>query len=96
MARQLVDSMTGKWDPADYRDEFRTRLHEVIEQCMRSGKTVTPPPEEEAAEEATNVVDFMKLLKKSLESKRTRGERPAKKRKSKPAAKKTAPRRRSA
>ncbi|MBO9662890.1 Ku protein [Dokdonella sp.] len=94
MARQLVDSMAGKWDPADYQDEFRTRLHEVIEKRMRSGKTVTPPETEEAAEEATNVVDFMKLLKKSLESKRPRESRPAKKTKSKPAAKKAAPRRR--
>ncbi len=93
MARQLVDSMAGKWDPAEYRDEFRSRLHEVIDQRMRSGKTVTPPPEEEAAEEATNVVDFMKLLKKSLESKRPHGERPTKK-KARPAAKKAAPRRR--
>lgn len=94
MARQLVDSMAGQWDPSEYRDEFRARLHEVVERRMRSGKTVTPPAEEPAAEEATNVVDFMKLLRKSIESKRTRDEPVAKKKATKPAAKKAAPRRR--
>jgi DNA end-binding protein Ku len=79
MARQLIESMAGTWKPGDYRDEFRDRLHKVIEKRLKNQGLVTPP-EDEAGEvpenAATNVVDFMALLKKSLETeKRT----PAKK-----------------
>lgn len=79
MAKQLIESMSDEWKPADYRDEFRDRLRKVIEKRMKSKGLVTPPSEEEeeAPENAaTNVVDFMSLLQQSLASnKRT----PAKK-----------------
>jgi len=78
MATQLVDSMAAKWNPADYHDEFRKRLAEIIRKRIKSRGATTrvvdePEPDEEAA---TNVVDFVSLLHKSLaEKKRT----PAKK-----------------
>jgi len=86
MAEQLVESMSGKWTPDDYRDEFRDRLHKVIEKRMKQKGVVTPVEEEaEAPENATtNVVDFMSLLQKSLASKKRT---PAKKTTSKRAAK---------
>ena len=69
MARQLIDAMAGSWKPDDYRDEFRDRLHKVIEKRVKSKGVVTPPTEDaEPEEETTNVVDFMALLKKSLAS----------------------------
>jgi DNA end-binding protein Ku len=68
MARQLIESMATKWKPSDYKDEFRAKLHKAIEKRMKSKGVVTPPAEEEAPEESTNVVDFMELLKKSLAS----------------------------
>jgi DNA end-binding protein Ku len=72
MAEQLVDSMSGKWEPGDFRDEFRDRLHKVIEKRMKSKGVVTPIEDEaETPENATtNVVDFMSLLQKSLASKK--------------------------
>jgi DNA end-binding protein Ku len=73
MAEQLVDSMSDQWKPGDYRDEFRNRLHKVIEKRMKSKGVVTPLVEDESemAENAsTNVVDFMSLLQKSLASKK--------------------------
>jgi DNA end-binding protein Ku len=73
MAEQLVDSMSDQWKPGDYRDEFRNRLHKVIEKRMKSKGVVTPlvDDESEMAENAsTNVVDFMSLLQKSLASKK--------------------------
>lgn len=73
MAEQLVDSMSDQWKPGDYRDEFRNRLHKVIEKRMKSKGVVTPlvDDESETAENAsTNVVDFMSLLQKSLASKK--------------------------
>jgi DNA end-binding protein Ku len=71
MARQLIEAMATKWNPADYRDEFRERLHKVIAKRMKSKGLVTPPSEEAEPEtETTNIVDFMDLLKKSIESNR--------------------------
>ncbi len=79
MAEQLIESMSEEWNPKDYRDEFRDRLRKVIEKRMQSKGVVTTDAEEEVEvpeDAATNVVDFMSLLQKSLASnKRT----PAKK-----------------
>ena len=96
MAVQLIESMSGAWKPKDYRDEFRKRLHDVIARRMKQAGAVTrreieePEPEEGSA---TNVVDFMSLLEKSLASNRRT---PAKKAPAKAAparaARKTAPR----
>jgi len=71
MARQLIESMSGKWKPEEYKDEFRGRLRKVIEKRMKSKGAVSHPEESEseiAENAATNVVDFMSLLKKSLET----------------------------
>lgn len=72
MAKSLVESMASKWAPKDYRDEFRLRLQKVIEARVRSkGKKVRVEEEEApAGDTATNVVDFMSLLKKSIDSNR--------------------------
>ena len=68
MAKQLIESMSGKWKPGDYKDEFRARLSKVIEKRMKTKGLVKPAGEQEATPEdaTTNVVDFMSLLKKSL------------------------------
>lgn len=98
MAKQLIESMAGEWAPGDYRDEFRERLQAVIEKRIKA-EGVTEVDDEAAEvprDASTNVVDFMALLEKSLQSrKRT----PAKKKeapKKKAAArkKKTTPRKR--
>ncbi len=91
MAEKLIDSMASEWTPGDFKDEFRSRLGKVIEKRMKSkGVTRTIEDEPEIPEDATtNVVDFMALLRKSLDSnKRTPASgktRPAAKKK--PAAK---------
>lgn len=78
MAEQLVKSMSGNWKPGDYKDEFRARLSKVIEKRIKT-QGITKSVEDDLSvpeHAATNVVDFMSLLKKSLSSnKRT----PAKK-----------------
>jgi DNA end-binding protein Ku len=63
--------MAGEWTPDAYRDEFRERLHGVIEKRLKQ-KGVVEAPEDEAKlpeNAATNVVDFMSLLKKSIDTK---------------------------
>jgi DNA end-binding protein Ku len=71
MAQQLIESMAGEWKPDAYRDEFRERLHDVIEKRLKQ-KGVVEAPEDDAKlpeNAATNVVDFMSLLKKSIDTK---------------------------
>jgi len=92
MAKQLIGSMSGKWAPGDYRDEFRARLEAVIRKKMKSKGAIAKAEdnEPEAAEDATtNVVDFMSLLQKSIASnKRTPAKKSAAKKAGKKAAKK--------
>lgn len=69
MASQLIESMSGTWQPDDYHDEFRERLQKVIDTKLKS-KGAAPDaeiPDVELGENAaTNVVDFMSLLQKSI------------------------------
>ena len=69
MAEQLVKSMTAKWNPKQHKDEFRERLNKVIQARIGKKRVVkNAEPETERDEDAsTNVVDFMSLLKKSLD-----------------------------
>ena len=81
MATQLVDSMAAKWNPGDYHDEFRERLAEIIRRRIKSKGATTQVLDEPEADEdaATNVVDFVSLLRKSLaDKKRTPAKKAAK------------------
>ena len=72
MATQLVESMATQWQPDDYHDEFRARLSEIIRKRIKQkGKTTTVLDEGDEPREdaATNVVDFVALLQKSLGNK---------------------------
>lgn len=76
MAEQLIASMTGEWDPDAFKDDFRLRLQEVIEERVRSKKVVHDDDDEQerpAEGAATNVIDFAELLKRSLEKKGGKG-----------------------
>ncbi|TAJ74957.1 MAG: Ku protein [Gallionellaceae bacterium] len=92
MAEMLMESMSEEWTPANYRDEFRERLSEVIKERIKAKGTtrIDDEPEDEDAETATNVVDFMSLLKKSLE-KKSGGMAAKKSARKAPAARKAAP-----
>jgi len=62
MARQLIDSLTTDFDPEKYRDEYRERVLELIEQKAAGQEIVV----EDTAEEAPKVVDLMAALEASL------------------------------
>lgn len=101
MAKQLIESMTSEWAPDDYQDEFRERLSEIIKKRVKqAGATTTFEEPEQREDAATNVVDFMSLLQKSLETnKRTPAKATPVKTASKPtskAEKKVAPAKKSA
>jgi DNA end-binding protein Ku len=68
IAKQLIESMTAKWQPDSYRDTYRERVEELIDR-KRQGEQIVPegaPPEE------TNVVDLMEALRRSVETARDR------------------------
>jgi len=76
MAGQLINSMTADWKPADYRDDFRDKLHKFVERRIAKASGSKRRDQDEPApvpQGATNVVDFMALLKKSLAAKGGRG-----------------------
>jgi len=93
MAKQLIESMSSKWEPDDYKDDFRERLTKVIEDRVKSKNVVrnkTATDEDKLPENAaTNVIDFADLLKRSLEKKGGGKPAPAKKAAKKAPAKKT-------
>lgn len=62
MAAQLIEAMTGEFDPANYRDEYREALMQVIEAKIEGRETV----EVEAPEEETKLVDLMAALQASV------------------------------
>lgn len=66
MATQLMDSMSSKWSPEKYRDEYREALMEVIEEKVEAGgKEIEEKPKK--APKPTKVIDLVEVLKKSLE-----------------------------
>jgi DNA end-binding protein Ku len=70
-SEQLIDTMSGDWEPGQYKDEFRSRLQKVIKERMEAHGVVRHAPEEAEATEGatTNVVDFMSLLQQSIANK---------------------------
>jgi DNA end-binding protein Ku len=62
MAAQLIEAMTGEFDPAQYRDEYREALMQIIESKIEGRETV----EVEAPEEPTKLVDLMAALQASV------------------------------
>ena len=63
LAVQLVDRQTGKYDPSDLEDRYETRLRAMIEAKLKGeGVDVEADP----ASAASNVIDLMAALKKSL------------------------------
>jgi DNA end-binding protein Ku len=96
MAEQLIDSLTRRFDPAAYRDEYREKLLALIERKAEGKDIVTAPEGEEP--QPTKAPDLMAALEESIAAVKGTGDgkaaKPAgKKRK---AAARDAPKRRAA
>jgi DNA end-binding protein Ku len=66
MAKALIDSMSSKWNPEKYRDDYREALMEVIEKKVEAGgKQMETKPKK--APKPTKVIDLVSVLQKSLE-----------------------------
>jgi DNA end-binding protein Ku len=66
MARSLIDSMTSKWEPGKYKDDYREALMEVIEEKVEAGGKETEEKPRKAPK-PTKVIDLVSVLQKSLE-----------------------------
>jgi DNA end-binding protein Ku len=75
MAESLISSMSGDFDPSQYRDEYREALEQVIEAKIQ-GRHVVEPERREAAP-AERAVDLMAALRRSVEEARRRRGEPA-------------------
>jgi DNA end-binding protein Ku len=64
MAERLVEDMAMDWDPAQYHDTYRDDLMKMIEE-KAEGKVKAAPKAKRAPKEA-EVIDFAKLLERSL------------------------------
>jgi len=62
MAKQLIESLSGDFDPSGYRDEYRERVLDLIER-KAAGETITI---EEPAAEKKEVPDLMAALEASI------------------------------
>jgi DNA end-binding protein Ku len=93
IAKQLVESLATGWTPEQYRDEYRDKVMEMIEQ-KAAGEEVAVQP---VTEDAAPVPDLMSALKASLDAVREKDAdgpskpAPAAKKKRAPAAKRKTP-----
>ena len=61
MARQLVESLSGEYDPEEFRNEYRDQLKAMLQAKLEGKEIVASEPEEEAP-----VIDLMEALKQSV------------------------------
>ena len=93
IAKQLVDSLAGSFEPGQYTDTYREKVLELIE-AKAAGEEIAVQPQ---VEEAAPVPDLMAALKASLEAVRSESDAPAKKpAAAKPKAKKAPARKKTA
>jgi DNA end-binding protein Ku len=71
IAKQLIDSLTDEWSPHRYKNTYRQRVEELIEE-KRAGHAVVHGAEDRPK---SNVIDLMSALQASID--RTTAKRPA-------------------
>ncbi len=84
VAKQLVESLAGDFDPDSYRDAYREEVLALIERKAQGEEIAVQPA---AEEDTAPVPDLMSALKASLDAVRARGEDAAASKRRKPAAK---------
>jgi DNA end-binding protein Ku len=66
MAKALVGSMSAKWNPEKYHDDYREALMEVIEEKVEAGgEEIEEKPKK--APTPTKVIDLVSVLQQSLQ-----------------------------
>lgn len=72
MAHMLIESMSGDYDPGEYKDEYEEAVKALVEAKLKGGEVKELP---EAKEPDGEVVDLLAALKQSVDrAKKARGE----------------------
>ena len=100
LAEALIDRKSSSFDPSKFEDHYVEALKDLIERKRKTGKRIEAEEEEPTGRRASNVIDLMAALKRSIEKPGAeKGERKAAPRKTatrKAPAKKKAPARKAA
>ncbi|MDB6136349.1 MAG: Ku protein [Verrucomicrobiales bacterium] len=83
MAKDLIASMTEKWDPDAWKDEYHEDLEKMVQEKIKQGDK--RPAAKAKARPATKIIDLLSVLQESLKT----GKSPQKTPDKKVAAKKT-------
>jgi DNA end-binding protein Ku len=67
LARQLIDSLVGEWDPGELESEYRQDLRKLLEAKLAGEEIAKPEPVADAP-----VVDLMEALKRSVAATKSR------------------------
>jgi len=70
MAKALIDSMSSKWEPKKYHDDYREALMEVIEEKVEAGGEEIEEKPKKKSRPSTKVIDLVSVLQESLEKTR--------------------------
>jgi DNA end-binding protein Ku len=79
LATELIDRNSARFDPKRFKDTYAVELRKLVERKAKGQKIEVPKPEKAPA---SNVVNLMDALKKSLGSERSAKPAPRAKRKS--------------
>ncbi len=75
LANMLIDSMSDKFDPGKYKDDYHDKVLEIIQMKVAG---VSPTVAAAAAPGPSRVIDLMEILKQSLtETKKSKPSRTA-------------------
>ncbi|HEY7400884.1 MAG TPA: Ku protein [Actinomycetota bacterium] len=72
MARQLIENLTGEWNPEEFTDEYREALLRIVEAKINGEEIEVVAPEPTA-----KVVDLMEALKASVAAAKKTADEPA-------------------
>ncbi len=78
MAKSLIESMTGKWDPERYKDEYREAMLELIEEKIESGGKEAPKTKARP-KTSGKVIDLVAVLQASIDEAGGKKKAPARK-----------------
>jgi DNA end-binding protein Ku len=70
MAKQLVESMSDKWNPDAYKDDYREALEKMIEDKIEHGGGEAPAPARRTR--PSKAVDLVSVLQESIRASRGR------------------------
>ena len=67
LAGKLIDEMTGKWRPGDFKDDYREALMEYIDKKISKGDSVDDVKQPDKDEEPSGkVLDLAEYLERSF------------------------------